>query len=145
MKDWAKGGVIGFGVVFVGLLILLLFIGHDSGGWKCYTVESLNYCNFIQFLFSPLHIGFILFFSWVGFFAGIIDTKLIKKIINEKNRKTNIYLKITLTIMLTLVFVFWFIGIIVFDNWIVVFIYSIIFTIFVLLVSWGIGKYKYGR
>ncbi len=146
MKNWAKVGAIGFAAVFVGLLILLFIIGRDSEGWVCSTLDGPVYCSFIQFVSSPLHWAFILFFSWVGFAGGVIDLKVINKIIrNSKNGDKKIYLKITSTIMLTLVIVFGLIGILAFDNWVGIMVYAIIFTIFIMIVSWVVEKTKYGN
>lgn len=143
MQNWVKGGLIGFIAVFVGLLILLFIVGHNEGGWICSTLQGTNFCSFFKFITSPLHWAFILFFSWVGFFAGIIDSKIIKKIVRSKDADKRVYLKITSTIMLTLVFVFGFIGVLAFENWVEIMVYAIIFTIFVMILSWVVEKIKY--
>ncbi len=144
MKAWAKGGLIGFVVAFIGLWAILFIIGYDAQGWKCITLTSADYCTFTNFISSFVHWGFVLFFSWVGFFAGVIDSRIIKKILrNKKNIKT-MPLKITSVIMLSFIIVFSIICLLVFDDWITIIVYSIIFVLFVILISWAIGKIKYG-
>jgi len=144
MKDWAKGGLIGFIVAFVGLWIILLIIGSDPNGWKCVYLSGADYCSFFEFASSMLHWGFILFFSWVGFFGGVIDVRIINKILSKKINSHLIPLKITSTITSTLVVVFAIIGMLVFPNWVEILIYAIIFFFFVVLLSWLVGKWKYG-
>ena len=145
MKSWVKGGLIGFIVAFVGLWIILFASGNDPEGWKCTTLGGAEFCTFTQFLFSPIHIVFVLVFSWIGFFGGVIDTRIIKKIVKGKGSPKVIPLKITSTVMLTLIIVFAIIGLLVFDNWVGILVDAIIFTIFILIVSWAVGKWKYRR
>ena len=145
MKPWVKGGLIGFIAVFVGLILLLLITGHDPDGWKCTKISGAAYCTFFEFISSPIHWAFILFFSWVGFFGGAIDARLIRKIIEKNQNSKRIYLKITLAIMLTLVIVFGIVGLLAFDKWVEIMIYAVSFVIFVLFISWLIGRWKYGK
>jgi len=144
MKVWAKGGLIGFVVVFIGLLIILLLTGHDDNGWKCTGVEGSEYCPFAKFIFAPIHISFILFFSWVGFIGGVVNIRIINKMIKEKGNDRRIHLKITQAIVLTLVIVFAVIGMLAFENWVNVMLYAVIFIIFVIFLGWIIEKKKYG-
>ena len=144
MKAWAKGALIGFFVVFVGLWILLFIAGHDQNGWKCtYITGKPSYCDFVNFIFAPTNIAFVLFFSWVGFFGGIIDVKIINKIIKQQSDYSKIPLKVTSTITLTLVIVFAIVGLLAFDKWAEVMVYAVVFTIFVMLISWLVGKWRY--
>ena len=144
MKAWAKAGVIGFFLVFVALWITLFLIGYD-GEWQCAGVKEKTPCSFSEFLFAPLHLGFVLFFSWVGFFAGIIDLNKIRKIIEKETDRKIIPLKIAKVITTTMVVVFLIIGFLAFDGWVTIMIYAIIFGGFAALVSWYIGKKKYHR
>ncbi|MFH1326704.1 MAG: hypothetical protein ABIH59_01090 [archaeon] len=143
MDAWIKGGLIGFFVVLIGLWVVLFVIGHDEGGWKCTLVGGVKYCPLIQFLSSPLHWAFVLFFSWAGFFAGYADVKIARKIIKRRGNDKTIPLKITFTITLSLVIVFAIIGILAFENWIAIMVYAIVFAIFLLFLNWLIKKYKY--
>lgn len=143
MKAWAKAGLIGFIVVFVGLWALLFITGHDANGWKCSGLTATTYCDFITFLFSPIHLAFVLFFSWIGFIGGCINMKIINKIIRERGNESKIPLKITSTITLSLVIIFAIVGILVLENWVNVMIYAILFIVFALLISWIVGKWKY--
>jgi len=143
MKPWVKGGLIGFIVVLIGLWIVLFLVGQDDNGWKCTVVGGSKYCSVTEFFFAPLHWAFVLFFSWVGFFAGYVDVKIAKKIIKKRGNDKTIPLKIAFTVTLSLIIVFAIIGILAFENWVEVMIYAIIFTIFVIFISWLIGKYKY--
>jgi len=146
MKSWAKAGAIGFIVVFIGLWIILLLTGSDEIGWKCSGFSNVVYCTFSQFIFSPLHIGFVLFFSWVGFFGGIINLRIIRKIINQERMASREKpLKITSSIVLSLIIVFAVIGLLAFENWVKIMIYAIIFGIFAVFISWLIGKKKFGN
>lgn len=143
MKPWAKGGLVGFLVAFVGLWIILLSIGSDANGWKCMTLDGPIYCSFTSFSFSFIHWAFVLFFSWVGFFGGVIDTRLITKILNNPEHAERRPLKITSTLLLTAVIVFVLISFFIFDDWVTIIIYASVFTVLILLVSWIIGKVKY--
>ncbi|MBI2044426.1 hypothetical protein HYT23_00045 [Candidatus Pacearchaeota archaeon] len=145
MKPWIKGGLIGFLVAFLGLWIILFAIGYEAGSWKCVTIQGKAPCALVKFIFSTYHIGFVLFFSWVGFFAGVINSRKIRRIIEKEQNKRLVPLKITSTIVMTAVVVFAVIGILAFNNWVEVMIYAIIFGFFVVLVSWYIGKKKYGK
>jgi len=145
MKQWLKGGLIGLGLFFIGLWIFMLFTGHSDQGWKCSTLEGLSYCNFSQFISSLIHWGFVIFFSLVGFMGGAIDIVLFKKIIyNKQLRLHEKYLKISSTIVLTLIIVIGIVGILAFENWVKTMIIIIIFAIFTTAVSWFIGKKRYG-
>ncbi len=144
MKAWAKGGLTGFIAVFLGLWILLFIIGHDQIGWKCISFGETNYCEFVNFISSPVHLVFVLFFSWVGFFAGIIDTRIINKITQGRENESKFPLKVASVITLTLVIVFGIVGLLILENWVTIMIYTIIFLLFVLFVSWIVGKWKYG-
>jgi hypothetical protein len=143
MKLWAKAGLIGFIAAFIGLWIILFILGHDASGWKCIGLDSSSYCSFSTFAFSFINWGFVLFFSWVGFFGGVIDARIIKKIIKKRGDERKIPLKITSTILLTLVSIFAAIGILVFDQWVIIMIYTIIFVLFIIFLSWLISKWKY--
>jgi hypothetical protein len=143
MKFWAKGGLIGFITAFIGLWIILFILGHDSNGWKCVDLGGSSYCSFLAFISSFVRWGFVLFFSWVGFFGGVIDAKIIKKIIKKRGDERKIPLKITSTIMVTLVAVFAVIGLLAFNEWVTIMLYTIIFVLFVIFISWIIGKWKY--
>ncbi|MEK6945902.1 MAG: hypothetical protein AABW63_03850 [Nanoarchaeota archaeon] len=146
MKASIKGGLIGFIVTFIGLWIILFVVGHDTGGWKCVSIEKTSYCNFFSFITNIFHVGFVLLFSWIGFFAGIMNVKMIQKIIDEnRGHQSIIPLKVTSTIMLTVVIVFGLIGVIAFDNWVNTMIYAIVFSIFVVFVTWAIARWKYKR
>jgi hypothetical protein len=145
MNQKLKAGFIGFFIVFIGLWIFLLFKGHAEGGWICQKTNiNAEYCSFSQFISLLTNWGFVFVFSLIGFFAGIIDYQKIKKIIENKqidNRKKP--LKITFTIILSLVVVMGFIGILAFENWISTMIYVIVFSVFIIFVSWLIEKKKY--
>lgn len=143
MKDSLKYALIGFGVVFVGLLIVFLFTGHDSQGWKCTTLKGASYCSFLAFFFSPINWAYLIIFSFVGFFGGLIDYRIIKKTTENAGMEHQLPLKIASTITLTIVIVFGIIGVITFDKWIQVMIYLVIFALFVMLVAWVIGKKRY--
>jgi len=145
MKPWVKGGLIGFIVGFVGLWIILFIIGSDAGGYKCMTFDGLGYCSIWQFIISPVNWGFVFLFSWIAFFGGVVDAKKIKKIIHKSKDDRLIPLKITSTIMLTVIVVFAAISWITMQNRIEVMIYTITFYGFTLLVSWLVGRYKYKR
>ena len=145
MKPWVKGGLTGFLVAFVGLWIMLFVIGYDSGGWKCIVLKEKISCNPLEFFFSPYHMGFALFFSWVGFFAGVIDYKKIKKIMEQEQNKRLVPLKITSTVVLTAVIVFAIIGILTLKKWVDIMVDAIVFGFFVILVSWVIGRIKYKK
>lgn len=143
MNGWAKGGFIGFVVAFVGLILLLFVVGYEDGSWNCSTLKGPATCGFFQFIISPLHWAFILFFSWIGFAGGVVDYRLIKKIIRKGGDARKIPLKITSVITLTLVIVFSIVGLIAFENWVTIMVYAVLFFIFVLFVSWAVGKWKY--
>jgi hypothetical protein len=143
MKLWAKGGLIGFVAVFVGLFLVLLLTGHDESGWRCLGLYGPTYCSFASFVFSPFHIAFLLFYSWVGFFAGIIDVRMINKKIREKANDPKLYLRITSIITMSLVIVFAVVGLLAFENWVEIMIYSIVFAFFVIFLSWVVEKIKY--
>ncbi len=145
MKSWVKGGLAGFLATFVGLWIMLFIIGYGSGGWSCVTLNEKVPCNPLEFFFSPYHMGFVLFFSWVGFFAGVIDSKKIRRIIEQEQNKRLVPLKITSTVVLTAVIVFAIVGILALENWVDIMIDAIVFGFFVILVSWAIGRIKYKR
>ena len=148
MRSWAKGGLIGFIVAFIGIWIILFITGTDQGGLKCVTLEGHNYCGFLTFIFSPLHIAFVIFFSWIGFLGGVIDSRIITKIIHRASisgsHATRMPLKITSTILITAILVFALIGLLAFENWGNTMVYAVIFTIAILLISWIVGKIKYG-
>ena len=144
MKPAIKWGVIGFVILFIGLWIFLLITGHDSEGWKCVSIGEPAYCSFLEFMSAPVHWAFVLFFSWVGFFAGAIDVIMINKTIKKSKEQKKLPLKIASILVLTLVIVIGVIGILAFDNWAGIMIYVVIFAIFVMIVSWFIGKKKYG-
>lgn len=143
MKSWAKGGLIGFVATFIGLWIILLIIGNDDAGWKCMSLGGPSYCTFTTFLSSYVHWAFVLFFSWVGFFGGVIDARLINKIVFHARDERIIPLKITSTILITAIIVFAIIGLLAFDNWVQIMFYSAIFAAFIILLSWAVGKWKY--
>ena len=143
MKLWAKGGLIGFIVVFIGLWILLLATGHDSGGWKCTTINGGEYCSFLHFVFSPIHIAFVLFFSWVGFLGGVIDANLINKMVRERGNDRKNPLRATQAILITFVIAFAVVGVLAFENWVAIMVYAIIFVLFILAVTWYIEKKKF--
>ncbi len=143
MKESLKWGFMGFFIAFVGIWIILFITGHDDTGWKCSSIYGASYCSFFNFVFDPLHIAFTLFFSWIGFFGGIIDARLISKIISKKNWDKSLPLKITSIITLSLIAVFGFIGILAFENWVTILLYTITFTVFVFFISWVVGKIKY--
>ena len=145
MKPWVKGGLVGFLTAFIGLWVILFVIGYDSGGFNCVTLKEKISCNPLEFFFSPYHMGFALFFSWVGFFAWVIDSKKIKKIIEKEQNKRLIPLKITSTVVLTAVIVFAVIGILAFENWVDIMIDAIVFGFFVILISWVIGRIRYKK
>jgi len=145
MKLWAKAGLIGFIVAFVGLWAILFLNGHDENGWKCVTFNGLAYCNFLSFISSFAHWLFVLFFSWVGFLGGVIDSKIIQKIIKKGGNPKKLPLKITLTIMLSAVILFAIIGLLILDNWGEIMLYSVIFVIFIMFLSWIVGRYKFGK
>lgn len=144
MKPTIKGALIGFIIIFVFLWIFLLATGHDKNGWKCVTIDKPHYCSFPEFISAPVHWAFVLFFSWVGFFAGAIDVILIRKEIREaKGKESRLPLKITSILVLSLVIVIGVIGTLAFENWVGTMIYIIIFVVFIMLVAWFIGKKKY--
>jgi hypothetical protein len=146
MNQKMRGGLMGFIIAFIGLWIIIFVLGHDSGGWKCVGVEKAEYCSFFSFMTNMFHIGFVLLFSWIGFFAGIINVKRIQKIIDEnRGHQSIIPLKVTSTIMLTLVIMFGLIGIIAFDEWVNTMIYAIVFSIFVVVVTWFVARWKRKR
>ena len=133
-------------MTFIGLWIILFVVGHDAGGWKCVSIEKTAYCNFFSFITNIFHVGFVLLFSWIGFFAGIMNVRMIQKIIDEnRGHQSIIPLKVTSTIMLTVVIVFGLIGVIAFDNWVNTMIYAIVFSIFVVFVTWAVARWKYKR
>ncbi|MEK6925751.1 MAG: hypothetical protein AABW50_00580 [Nanoarchaeota archaeon] len=143
MEDTKKGGLFGFLFIFVGLWIFLLLTGNSEKGWECTKLVVSTYCTFDEFFFSIVNWGFVLFFSVVSYFAGVIDIKIIQRII--KNNKLNYSqkaLKITFTLILTLIVVIGIIGTLAFDNWVGVMIYVIIFSIFAMVVAWVVGKIK---
>jgi len=145
MKPTIKWGVIGFVILFIGLWIFLLITGHDAEGWKCVSISEPFYCTFLEFMSAPVHWAFVLFFSWVGFLAGAIDVIMINKAFSKsRGKEKKLPLKIASILVLTLVIVIGVIGILAFDDWVSTMIYIIIFAIFVMLVSWFIGKRKYG-
>lgn len=143
MKAEIKGALIGFIVVFVGLWIVLLSTGSDAGQWGCASLDGTKPCDFLNFIVSPLHWAFVLFFSWVGFAGGYIDTKRIKKILEKRGESRNTPLKITSTIVISLVIIFAIVGLLAFENWVVILLYSIAFYFFVVLITWAVGKWKY--
>lgn len=145
MKFWAKAGLIGFIVAFLGLWIALFLTGHDQYGWKCAYASGPDYCSFSKFIFAPLHWAFVLFLSWIGFFAGVIDARIINKIIEKHANDRTVYLRIAFTITLTLIILFGIVGIIAFPDGIEVFIYCIIFIFVAIIASRIIAKKKYGR
>lgn len=99
----------------------------------------------MPFLTSLIHWGFVIFFSLIGFAGGAIDIILFKKIIyNKQLRLQEKYLKISSTIVLTLIIVIGVVGILAFENWVKTMIYVIIFAIFTVAASWFIGKKRYG-
>ena len=145
MKPWLKGGLIGLALFFVGLWVFMLATGSDANGWKCLTLEGPKYCKFSDFISSGVHWAFVIFFSLFGFVGGAIDIVLFRKIIsNQSMNKSKKYLKITSTIVLTVIITIGLIGILAFENWVKTMIYVIIFAVFTVLVSWFIGKKKYG-
>ena len=145
MKPLVKGGFVGFLVAFVGLWIMLFIIGYEAGGFQCIILKEKISCNPLEFFFSPYHMGFVLFFSWVGFFAGVIDSKKIGKIIEQEQNKRLVPLKITSTVVLTAVIVFAIIGILALEKWVDIMIDAIVFGFFVILVSWAVGRIKYKK
>lgn len=145
MKHWAKGGLIGFIVAFIGLWIILFSLGADPNGWKCVTLQGPTTCDFFGFLTSYIHWVFVLFFSWVGFFGGVIDARIISKILKKGAGDKRIYLKITSTILLTLVIVFCVIALLIFDQWVEIMIYTVVFVVFIIFLSWLVGKIKYHK
>lgn len=144
MKLWVKGGIIGFIIFFVGLWSFLLIGGHTDEGWKCTTLEEPKYCSFSEFIFSGIHWGFVIFFSILGLIGGAIDTNIFQKIIYSDTNKKKKPLQITSVIVLTLVIIIGIIGILAFENWVTNMVYVIIFGIFVMFISWFIGRMKYG-
>ncbi len=142
MKAEIKGGLIGFIAVFIVLWIVLFITGHEEGVWKCSSVNDVFPCDFKDFIFSPLHWAFVFFFSWIGFIGGYIDTKIIRKTFTQNKSGFQISLKLTSTIVLSLVFVFAAVGILAFENWVTILIYTIIFAFFVLIVGKIIEKWK---
>lgn len=145
MKPWAKGGLIGFIIAFVGLWIILFFIGHDANGWKCLGLSEKNYCEFSGFISSFAHWSFVLFFSWAGFLGGVIDVKIINKIMRKSGNEKTLSLKITSVIMSSIIVVFAIIGLLAFDQWGQIMLYAIIFFLFTIFISWLIGKIKYRK
>jgi hypothetical protein len=143
MKLWLKAGLVGFVVVFIGLWVLLFIAGHDEKGWKCSTQEGASYCTFSQFLFSPINWSFSIVFSIIGFIAGVIDLRIIRKAIEKGGGEHYFPLKIASTVTLSLVIVFGVIALLIFNSWVEIMIYIIIFALFVMLVSWFIGKKRY--
>lgn len=145
MKPKLKAGLVGFFIVFIGLLVFLLIKGHSEGGWICQKTDNVaEYCTFSQFASLLTNWGFVFIFSLIGFFAGIIDYKKITKIIENKqidNRKKP--LKITFLIVLSLVIVMGLIGLLAFENWIGTMIYIIVFSLFIIFMGWLIEKIKY--
>lgn len=145
MNPKLKAGLIGFFVVFVGLLVFLLIKGHSESGWICQKTNNIaEYCTFSQFASLLTNWGFVFIFSFIGLFAGIIDYKKIKKIIENKqidNRKKP--LKITFLIVLSLVIVMGLIGLLAFENWIGTMIYVVVFSLFIIFMGWLIEKKKY--
>ncbi|HLC78630.1 MAG TPA: hypothetical protein VJH92_05900 [Candidatus Nanoarchaeia archaeon] len=145
MKNWLKGGLIGFILFFIGLWAFMLLTGHETEGWKCTTIEGAKYCSFGEFFSSGLHWGFVIFFSLIGFAGGAIDIVLFNRIIYNTNLKIQQkYLKIASTIVLTVIIVIGFVGILAFENWVKTMIYVIIFALFTLFLAWYIGKKRYG-
>lgn len=143
MNTKLKAGLIGFFIVFVLLWVFLLVKGHDENGWKCQQIDKAEYCTFSQFMSLLTNWGFVFIFSIIGFFAGIIDYKKITKIIENKqidNRKKP--LKITLTIILSLVVVMGLIGILAFENWIGTMIYVLLFSLFIIFISWLVERLR---
>ena len=143
MKTWAKAGLIGFVIAFIGLWIILFTVGHDSNGWKCQTLSGTDYCSFFKFLVTPMHWVFVLFFSWVGFFGGVIDSKIINKVIYSHGKEKLIPLRITSIILMTAIAVFALIGLLAFDNWSQIILYSVIFGVFVYALNKLIEWWKY--
>ena len=143
MKPLLKYGLIGFAVVFAGLLTVFLVTGHDAQGWKCTTLKGASYCSFFAFFFSLINLAYLIIFSFVGFIAGIIDYKIINKTTEKAGMEQQLPLKIASTITLTLVIVFGVIGLITFDEWIKVMVYLVVFALFVMLIAWVIGKKRY--
>lgn len=145
MREWFKGGLIGFLLFFIGLWAFLLVTGHDAEGWKCATASEAIYCTFSGFILSPVNWGFILFFSLIGFAGGAIDLIIFRKTIyNPKLSLEKKYLKITSTIVLTLIIVIGLVGVLAFENWVGTMVYIIIFAIFAEVVAWFIGRKRYG-
>lgn len=145
MKYWAKGGLIGFIVSFIALWILLIVLGVDPNGWKCVTLKGPIVCTAFSFFISYVHWAFVLFFSWVGFFGGVVDARIINKIMKKSGYDRKIPLKVTSTILLTLVIVFAIIALLIFDQWVEIMVYTVIFVIFIMIISWIIGKIKYRK
>lgn len=145
MKSWVKGGLIGFVIFFVGLWIFLLATGHDPEGWRCASVGDAFYCSFSSFISSYVHWGFVIFFSFVGFVGGAVDSNIFRKIVYNPHLSQQMkYLKVTSTIVLTLIIVIGIVGVLAFENWIETMIYIILFAIFAEAVAWFIGKKRYG-
>ena len=145
MKNWLKGGLIGFILFFICLWAFMLLTGQEAEGWKCSTLQGPQFCSFSAFISSGIHWGFVIFFSLVGFGGGAIDIIIFKKTLyNPQIPHEKKYLKITSTIVLTLIIVIGLVGILAFENWAGTMIYVLIFAIFAMFVSWFIGKKKYG-
>lgn len=143
MEDTTKGGLIGFAFVFVGLWIFLLFTGNSEKGWECAKLTVSTYCTFSEFILSIVNWGFVILFSIVGYFTGVIDVRLVKKIIyNTQLNYSQKALKITLTLIISLIIVIGVIGTLAFDNWSGVMIYVVIFAIFAMILAWAISKIK---
>jgi hypothetical protein len=144
MKDWVKGGIIGFLLVFVGLWIFLIVNGHEAEGWRCTGPDGLFYCDFAEFMSSLVHWIFVVFFSWVGFVGGAIDVIAINKAIKKsKGHEHKIPLRITFIIVLSIIIVLGVIGVLAFEDWVTTMIYSVIFGLFVVFISWYIEKKRY--
>ena len=145
MKNWLKGGLIGFILFFICLWAFMLLTGQEAEGWKCSTLQGPQFCSFSAFISSGIHWGFVIFFSLLGFVGGAIDIVLFKKIIyNSQLRLQQKYLKIASTIVMTVIIVIGLIGLLTFENWVKTMIYIIIFAIFTIFLSWYIGKRRYG-
>lgn len=146
MKDWLKGGIIGFVLVLIGLWVFLIILGRSDGGWECATIETFSGsigCGFSEFIFSPIHWGFVIFFSLVGFAGGVIDVKIINKLILEIQDPFRKLLKITTVILLTAIIVFGAIGILAFGNWVKTLVYTVILAVLILVISLIVEKVKY--
>ncbi len=145
MKQWLKGGLIGFALFFICLWLFMLLTGHEAAGWKCSTLQGPQYCAFSDFISSAINWGFVLFFSLLGFAGGAIDIVLFKKIIyNNQLKLQQKYLKITSTIVMTVIVVIGFVGILTFTNWVKTMVYIVVFALFTIFLSWFIGKKRYG-